>query len=341
MHDLFDKFPSLSVAVLGDYCLDEYFRIDAALNEPSLETGLAAYQCVKNESFPGAAGTVAKNFANLGVGKVYAVGFVGDDGRGLELLRGLGRLGIDCGCVIASPERVTPCYTKPWITENGVPRELNRIDVKNWTPTPERLADAVMERLGGLMGRLDAVVVLDQYIEENCGIVTETVRERLAALGRENPGRIFFADSRSRIGAFKSMMIKGNEHEVLRAAFGGGAVPGKDGGADYAGAVRRAGEILQERTGRPVITTLGAAGVRIQDKGREISIPGIPLSGELDVCGAGDSFSAAFVSALAAGADMELAGTVGNAAAAVCVTQLGTSGNVTAGMIAEMMGRPR
>ena len=83
MRNLFEKYKSLSIGVFGDYCLDEYLWIDSRLNEPSLETGLIAYQCVKRETSPGAAGTIAKNLKNLGVGTVYAIGFVGDDGRGV------------------------------------------------------------------------------------------------------------------------------------------------------------------------------------------------------------------------------------------------------------------
>ncbi|MCL2351140.1 MAG: PfkB family carbohydrate kinase [Firmicutes bacterium] len=338
LRTIFSALPNLSVAVVGDYCLDEYFRIDAALNEPSLETGLTAYQCVRVETFPGAAGTVAKNFANLGVGKVYAVGYVGDDGRGIELLRGLDRLGVDRGCVVAAPGRTTPAYTKPWITENGVSREMNRIDIKNWTETPKELADTVMAGLDKLTGQINALVIMDQMTEENCGLVTDGVRERLAEIARENPELVVYADSRSRIGKFRDMIIKGNEREILRGAFEENAPEEKAcSEAEYAEAIRRAGEIMHGITGRPVVTTLGPKGIVIREQGGEIAVPGIRLCGQLDVCGAGDMFTAAFVSALAAGADLESAGAAGNAAAAVCVTQLGTSGFVTAEMILERL----
>ena len=335
MKEIFEKFNSLTIAVVGDYCLDEYFRIDASLNEPSLETGLVAYQCVKTESFPGAAGTVAKNLANLGIGTVYAVGYIGDDGRGYEMKTGLDKLGINRDCLVASGSRVTPAYVKPWIIENNTTREMNRIDIKNWTPTPVELSNAVLGKLEERIGQIDAVIVLDQMTEENCGLITQEVRSRLAAIARANPGIIAYADSRSRIGGFRDMIIKGNEFEILRAAFGQEEAEGAH--ADYIGKIREACTLLLGKTGKPVIVTLGAQGAWIFDNGRDIRIPGIPLSGQLDVCGAGDMFSSAFVSALAAGADMETAGRIGNAAAAVCVTQIGTSGHVTAAQILEKM----
>jgi len=337
--DLYKNYKNLSIAVLGDYYLDEYFRIDAALNEPSLETGLVAYQCVKCESFPGASGTVAKNLANLGIGTVYAVGYTGDDGRGMEMRRGLAALGINSDNLITFPGRCTPTHTKPWITENGHTRELNRIDIKNWTTTPPELEKAVFEKVKALVKNIDALIILDHTAEDNFGIITGTMRNALAKLAKENPNVIFFADSRGRIGKFENMIIKGNQFELCHAVYG----QAKDGGITLAAdptitrtqeEIANACKTLYKKTGCPVVCTLGENGSMIYAD-TITSIPTIPVTGELDVCGAGDMFSSAFVSALCAGADMHTAGKQGNVAAAICVQQLGTTGNVTQADIME------
>jgi len=300
-------YKKLKIAVFGDYCLDEYLFIDAALNEPSLETGLTAYQCTRREVYPGAAGTIAKNLSHLGVGEIYAVGCVGDDGRGLELRRGLGQLvGITDRLVITN-ERSTPTYTKPWLTENGEIRELNRIDAKNWTPTPRALEDAALANLKSLIGKIDALIIMDQLTEENCGIVTDRLRAEIAEIARENPNLLIFADSRCRIDLFEGIIIKGNNHEIPP---------------------ERCDELMK-RNGKPVVCTLGEKGVAVHHSGGRIEIPGIPLDCQLDVTGAGDMFSANFVAALSAGAELEEAARVGNIAASLCVQQLGTSGRVT------------
>src|SRR5689334_24817005 len=85
--------PRLTVGVLGDLFLDRYLDIDAALTEPSLETGLDAYQVVRVRSSPGAAGTVINNLVALGVGRVCPVAVIGDDGEGYELQAALAALG--------------------------------------------------------------------------------------------------------------------------------------------------------------------------------------------------------------------------------------------------------
>src|SRR5260370_11283062 len=86
------RIPGLNIGVLGDLFLDRYLDLDAALTEPSIETGLDAYQVVQVRSYPGAAGTVINNLAALGVGRIVPISFIGDDGEGYALRQALQRL---------------------------------------------------------------------------------------------------------------------------------------------------------------------------------------------------------------------------------------------------------
>src|SRR6476659_8174074 len=86
--------PRLKIAVVGDLFLDRYLDLDARLTEPSIETGLDAYQVCRVRSYAGAAGTVINNLAALGVGSIIPVAIVGDDGEGYELDQALARLGV-------------------------------------------------------------------------------------------------------------------------------------------------------------------------------------------------------------------------------------------------------
>src|SRR3954452_20778299 len=94
IEDVLGRLPYLAVGVVGDLFLDRYLDLDAALTEPSLETGLDAYQVVRVRASPGAAGTVINNLAALGVGRVTPVAVIGDDGEGYEVLRALRDLGV-------------------------------------------------------------------------------------------------------------------------------------------------------------------------------------------------------------------------------------------------------
>src|SRR5918912_1969616 len=99
------RLPSLTVGVVGDLFLDRYLDIDAALTEPSIETGLDAYQVVRVRSYPGAAGTVINNLVALGVGRVCPIAVIGDDGEGYELRQALDALGkVDSAGLLTTAE---------------------------------------------------------------------------------------------------------------------------------------------------------------------------------------------------------------------------------------------
>src|SRR5262249_46784504 len=122
IESILTRLPFLSVGVLGDLFLDRYLDIDAALTEPSLETGLDAWQVVGVRSYAGAAGTVINNLAALGVGTVCPVSLVGDDGEGYELRKALDALGaVNPRWLYTTASRRTPTYTKPLLHERGGP----------------------------------------------------------------------------------------------------------------------------------------------------------------------------------------------------------------------------
>src|SRR5688572_9388287 len=92
LESILTTLPRLRVAVVGDLFLDRYLDLDATLTEPSIETGLDAYQVTRVRSYPGAAGTVINNLASLGVGTILPIAVIGDDGEGYELRQALSRL---------------------------------------------------------------------------------------------------------------------------------------------------------------------------------------------------------------------------------------------------------
>ena len=298
--------PAARIGLIGDLFLDRYLDIDAGLDEPSVETGLTAYQVVGVRSFPGALGTVMNNLSALGVGRIVPLTVVGDDAEGYELRQALGRVrGVDPSLVIVSGERRTPTYTKPMVAG----RELNRLDIKNRTPTPSHLEDAILERLPELIARVDALIVLDQVSEENCGVVTIRVREAVCAAAKDRRGSLFvLADSRERIGEFRHVAVKPNEAECNS----------------------RPAE-LGVGVGGTVFCTLGERGMRVVlwPGGHRIDVPAYSLPGPVDVCGAGDSCSAGIVAAVLAGSSPSVAGAFANLVASITVRQLGTTGTAT------------
>lgn len=320
---LLARFADLTMLVAGDFFLDKYLFIDPGLSEESLETGLDAYQVVRTRADPGAAGTVAANFRALGM-RVTALGFTGDDGHGLELRRGLAGLGVDTDALLTLPNRVTPTYTKPTLAPpDGLLRELNRLDIKNRAPLPPQAEQTLIERLTDLAASVDAVVVLDQVQEAECGVVTTRFREVIADLARARPNLILFADSRERIRHFRGVIIKPNRAEAMQGT------PWQSAADVPAEAVSARAQALFKQNGRPVFITLGEAGILLCDTGGVQTIPAQTVTGPTDVVGAGDSVTATIVASLCAGASPTEAAFIGNLAASITIRQIGTTGTAT------------
>lgn len=320
---ILSRLSGLRIGVLGDLFLDRYLDLDASLTEPSLETGLPAYQVVRVRPSPGAAGTVINNLAALGVGRILPLAVLGDDGEGYELRQALGRLAavVPTGIFTADGRR-TPTYTKPMLHEAGqLPRELSRLDIKNRTPLPRDAEDRVLHALDVLRSQVDGLLVLDQVSEENCGVVTARVRQRLAELGES---LVILADSRERIGLFRAAWLKPNQRECAHA-LGSTAAEGQE--------VPPLAEALARRAGRPVFCTCGERGivVAVPSAGscRTVRVPAYPVSGPIDIVGAGDSTSAGILCALAAGVAPEEAAAFGNLVASITIQQIGTTGTAT------------
>ena len=332
------QFSQKNVLVVGDFFLDKYLIIEQALAEMSLETGLEAHQVVEVRTSPGAAGTVTNNLRAMGV-DVLAVGVVGDDGEGFELLRGLDATGVNVDGLVIRTDRFTPTYTKPMFrVRGGAMHELNRLDIKNRAPTPREAEDQVIRTLRGLMPRVHGVIIADQVQEENFGVITERMRDELAVLAQTYGEVAFMADSRMRIGQFSNVLIKPNAREAVRAVDADAQWLG-DGDPDWAldrELIEAAGARLYRRNGQPVFLTVGSHGILAFHSEGPTLIPAVLARGPIDIVGAGDSAMAGITAALCAGASVPEAAQIGCLAAGVTIRQIGTTGTATRKQILEL-----
>lgn len=305
------------ITVFGDFCLDKYLYIDAALDEPSVETGLTAYQVTEQRLYAGAAGTITNNLCALGA-RVYCVGVAGEDGEGVGLLRKLREAGADTSFMVNTDRRQTCTYIKPMRRENGSVREMNRIDLRNFTDTPAQVEDELISNLERATGLSDAVIVCDQYLEENKAAVTARVREAIARLGEKYPDVIWYADSRGYADKFDNVIIKCNHREIA-------AIFGEDPEDMTPGRAKDLAARMYAEKGKPVIVTMGERGSVVFD-GKGCDVPAFPVEGEIDICGAGDACNAGTVFALTKGAELREAAAVGNACSSIVIKQIGATG---------------
>jgi bifunctional ADP-heptose synthase (sugar kinase/adenylyltransferase) len=323
LNEIVRRFPDCRIAVLGDFFLDKYLDTDPAIAQVSVESGKTAHQVVSIRTSPGAAGTIVNNLHALDAGRIFTLGITGDDGEGYDLRKCLGRLGCIMEGLISVPGRFTPTYLKPRnCRAPDLSGEHERYDTKNRRPTPVEAQDKVLAYLESILPRIDAVAIQDQVEaeeEEDSGIVTARVKGRLAELAVRFPDKIFWADSRARIGAFRNVMIKVNAREAVRQVFPPGAENPDD------NTVVRAMAELRRRTGRPVFVTAGGRGMWTSDPEPAL-VRGVAVPEPTDPTGAGDSATAGAVLALCAGATPREAALVANLVASITVQQLAVTG---------------
>jgi len=307
--EILAAIPNLRALVVGDICLDRWCTYDPATSEPSRETGIPRVGIVRTEVTAGAGGTVANNLAALGCGSAAVLGAIGDDGFALELSRALAARGIEDGC-IRSDLMQTFTYTKVINGETGV-EDRPRLDFINTVPLAAEVERKLIERLRQEVAGFDVVMVSDQAETSRGGVVTPAVRELAGELAREYPRTIFFADSRARIGHFRHVIAKPNREE------GEAACRTLIGRVDY--------RELRRHLAAPVLmVTHGSDGVLVVDDGGESWVRTRPESNPVDICGAGDSFSAGAALALAAGATPIEAAKFGNLVASITIMKKGT-----------------
>ena len=316
---ILDRIRSISVGVVGDFCLDAYWQLDDGEAGLSLETGKPTVTVERQRYSPGGAGNVVSNIASLGVRRFSAFGVLGNDLFGDELLRQLNTPRVDTGGLVHQEAGwQTSVYAKPY---KGT-EEQSRIDFgRSNSISPEaeqKLISALAEGISGL----DALVI-NQQIPRS--IFTARLVTTLNSLALQHPEKIFVLDSRHRIADFRSMICKLNAMEV--AALSGKRVKRNEDVAigelrEYAGALFR-------QTQKPVFTTRSQLGLFFYDGNDSIEIPSAKTEDPIDPVGAGDTVVAAIASSLGAGTSLLESGVFAMVAASVTVRKLRQTGTAT------------
>ena len=328
------RYPALKIAIVGDFCLDRYLEIDPARAETSLETGLPVHNVTRVRAQPGAAGTILSNVAALGAGEIFPVGFCGEDGEGFELRRALGALpGVQLDHFLTTPLRRTFTYCKPLVVEPGrPPRELSRLDSKNWTPTPPPVAGALAAATSALLARVDSVIVMDQVDVAETGVVTQAL---LGELGRATQGCAVpvIADSRRGLRGFPPVIFKMNAAELA-------ALTGAQGELTLARVGTAAAQLARQNQ-RMVFVTMAERGLLgASPEGALEHVGALPLRGAIDIVGAGDSVTANLALALAAGATLREALELAALASSLVIHQLGTTGTASVAQMQALLTVP-
>jgi len=308
--ELLDAFRRLRTLVVGDVCLDRWCRYDPALALPSAETGIPRIAVVSTEVTPGAAGTVANNLAALGAGGVSVLGIVGDDGYGHELRTALTSRGISPELLVEARGVPTFTYTKLLNSQTGE-EDLPRVDFVNTSPLPAAAEQDLIARLDREAPSYDVIVVSDQAETSQGGVITPLVRKAVLRIAAAHPEIVVWVDSRRRAELFRGVVVKPNQSEAEAAS------------------LRALGRVdfpaLRAHMSAPLlIVTHGGHGAEVLSERAVEWVPATAVKDPVDICGAGDSFSAGASMALKVSGDPIAAAAFGNLVASITIMKKGT-----------------
>ena len=307
----------VKAAVMGDFCLDAYWLFDTETVELSVETGLPVRRVRTQRYSLGGAGNVVANLADLGVGSVRAVGVVGTDLFGAEILRLLQRYGVktQSGMVVDSDWQ-TMVYSKPC----SGPTEENRIDFGAFNTLSAKTIDALIAALEEAADVSD-VVILNQQVP--AGVSPAEVIERINSCIAKFPKTHFIVDARHRPHLYRGAILKLNASEAAQYL-------GKSPDACFSETeVRGLALSISQLSGKPVFLTRGEHGIVVAQGSEVFEVPGIQVLGDTDTVGAGDTVVSALAAALGSGQQPLVAARLANTAAMVTVQKLQITGTAT------------
>ncbi len=294
----------ITITVVGDYSLDKYVTSDPKNDELSVETGLVAYQIHDIAKYAGIGGTVTNNLRSVGA-NVICIGLTGDDGEGFELIRELKKTGADTEKMIVSDEVQTNTYLKPMRGTNRQDSiEINRLDFRNFESTSNNVENEIIKNIRKAVPLSQGVIITDQFIDRNRGVITDKVRAEISRIALEYPEVFFCADSRGFIDEFENVMQKCNESEAKKT-------------------IKKTDnkKVMKAR-----FVTLGEKGIKIYSEKETVLIPSFKANPPLDFCGAGDATNAGIMIGLTLGLKIEEAALLGACMASITIEQIGVTG---------------
>jgi rfaE bifunctional protein kinase chain/domain len=315
LESVLQSLPAGRVTVFGDFCLEAngWFGPDA--NERSTETGLAVQRVERQVLRLGGAANVAANLASLRTGEIRAIGVVGQDTFGRELIKLLQAQDVDISGMLVTDEWQTMVYAKRYEGEQ------ERLDFGASSKIDPSVADFLLEALDRA-ARISRVVILNEQMQE--GVTAPKVILRINELIEMHPQTRFIVDSRHNASLYRNVIYKLNAREA--AQFVGECpemvvIPLQ--------LVRVYAQRLCQQTQQPVFVTRGDRGIVLADASGVHEIPGIEILERTDPVGAGDTVVAALAAVLAVGGNPLVAAHFANIAASITVRKLHTSQTAT------------
>ena len=315
------------VGVLGDIMLDRYLWGHATRLSP--EAAVPVVDFAEQSECLGGSGNVAANLAALGA-RVECFAAIGNDEPGSALRKCLRDLNITDKGVLADGHRVTTVKTRIIARQ----QQIVRVDRERREPLRPPTEERLLRSLLATLKRLDALVLSDY----DKGLLTDNLAERVLHACHQYHVPVFVGPKRSKLYSYRGARA------IVCNAGEAGSFVNRSLSDDKS--VEEAGRALLAHFGSSaVLITRGGKGMSLIEEAspRALHIPATGFEvtyarvGQIavdrnaagrqvfDVTGAGDTVLSVLALAAAAGASLSDAAILGNAAAGVAVSKLGTA----------------
>lgn len=315
--------------VWGDFVLDEYWRCLSRRVSREAPVLILEYQGRTVQG--GGAANAALNLVALGV-ETRAVGFVGDDAAGRELILLMNDAGVDCAGLVE--HRRAPTVVKTRVVAGSVHTALQQV-VRVDRGRPYALDAPARRRLEAALATAEKgarVVLLSDYGYDS---VTPALAAPRVRRWRKR-GVTVALDARFRITEYRGVTVATPNESEASAAAGVAVTNDRDLEAVAA-------RLQRHLDATHLVITRGRDGLTVWGRGGGRSLIAWGGHEAVDVTGAGDAVVAVASAALAAGASALEAAALANVAGAVAVSRRGavavSAGDLERALRAGALGR--
>ncbi len=305
------KLKQPKVLVIGDLAMDEMIYGDA--ERISREAPVLILQHSYTKLILGGASNAAHNVSTLNNNQVSVIGVMGEDYQAGQLIETFKEAGIDTRYVIKDKTRKTTTKTRiSGSISTSITQQIVRLDRQTNSPISEKTEEKVLRNIEKAIPHHDAVILSDYHI----GTLTPRIINRSIELANKY-NKIIVVDAQRNLQNYKNVTSMTPNLPDTQKSVGFDIIDEKT--------LQRAGDkLLFDTEAKFILITCGADGMFVAEPNKKYTkIPVFNKSEVFDVTGAGDTVTAVYTLALAAGADAVYAALIGNVAASLVVRQFG------------------
>jgi rfaE bifunctional protein kinase chain/domain len=305
LETLLKKMATTKIVVVGDAMLDVYLVGEADRVSPEAPVPVVTVHASRHGL--GGAANVAANVATLGA-ECRLVAVVGEDTRGASVRTELEDLHLTSDYVITDAARPTTSKTR--VVARG--QQMLRIDEEIDDPIPARVMEQLCNALERALKDADALLIEDY----NKGTMVPQVIERGMAIARKRSLPVVVDPKFKNFFAYRGATVFKPNVRELELAMGAALDLAHPDGLPQA---------VEKLHVDNLLLTLGADGMILVDKDRQVTRIAAMAREVFDVSGAGDTVTAWVGTALAAGASVREAAHIANFAAGIEVGKAGVA----------------